>query len=89
MALDNAFEYCLAIPDTAADVRLFCLMPLWLAVSTLNHAQGNDDQFEFGSPVKISRPEVERLIGDCMNRVNDDSALRDGYTTLRQVGTTF
>lgn len=82
-ALDNAFEYCVSIPNNATDVRLFCLMPLWLAVSTLQHAQGNDDQFNPQSPVKISRPEVEALIGDCMNRVTDDAALREGYESLR------
>lgn len=63
-ALDNALEYCLLLPEAQREARLFCLLPLWMAVATLKHAQGNDAQFTAGEPVKISRSEVERLIQD-------------------------
>ena len=81
-ALDGAFEYCLAIPPEATDMRLFCMLPLWMAVRTLVHARGNDDQLTPGRPVKISREEVAHLIDDCVRRSGDDDAMRDGYSSL-------
>ncbi len=81
--LDEAFEYCLAIPDSEREIRLFCLLPLWMAVRTIAHARGNDDQFVHGAPVKISRDEVGTLINDCVSRCQDDAALRAGFAALR------
>ena len=81
--LDRAFAYCLAIPPHAREIRLFCLLPLWMAVRTLVHAKGNDAQFVPGEAVKISREEVTRLVADCLQRCQDDAALREGYAALR------
>lgn len=81
-ALDAALRYCLALPEQARELRLFCLVPLWLAVRTMVLARGNDDMFEVGRPVKITRPEVERLIADCVERAGDDSLLLSGYSAL-------
>ena len=62
---------------------LFCLLPLWMAVRSLVHARGNDDQFVTGRAVKISRPEVEALIADCVASVSDDRALVARFEELR------
>lgn len=80
--LDSALEYALAIPADQPSVRLFCLLPLWMAVRTLIHAEGNDAMFVPGAPVKITRPEVEALIGDCMKHVAADDQLRLRYQEL-------
>ncbi len=82
-ALDGALEYTLDLPVEAREVRMFCLLPLWMAVRTLQHARGNDDQFIPGRPVKISRPRVAALIADCAARADSNSALRAGFDTLR------
>jgi phytoene/squalene synthetase len=82
-ALDVAFEYCLALPPDATDVRQFCLLPLWVAVRTLELARGNDAQFIASRPVKVSREEVARLVAECRARAADDGALRQGYAALR------
>ena len=81
--LRKAFSYALAIPPNETEIRLFCLLPLWMAVRTAQLARGNDAQFRRGAPVKISREEVARLISDCVRRVNDDEALREGWHALR------
>lgn len=81
-ALEQAFEYCLSLPHDATDIRLFCLLPLWMAVATLQHARGNDAQLETGTPVKITRAEVEWLIQDCVKRVGDNASLRSGMQDL-------
>ncbi len=80
--LDQALEYTLAVPAEHTAVRLFCLLPLWMAVRTLVHARGNDAMFVAGEPVKITRSEVEQLIADCLASASDDDALRDHYDHL-------
>ena len=82
-SLDAAFEYCLALPVSAREIRLFCLLPLWMAVRTLAVARGNDAQLTPGAPVKISREEVASLIQDCGTRAGDDAALRSGFAALK------
>ncbi len=87
-ALDRALEYALALPADARDLRLFCLLPLWLAVRTLAHTRGHADQLVPGRKVKIARAEVEALIADCVQRAGDDDALRRGYAHLKALGKT-
>ena len=74
-ALHAAFQYCLAIPGTHRDVRLFCLLPLFMAVATLRHARNNDAQFDSGQPVKISRQQVSSIISQCVRLCEDDAGL--------------
>lgn len=80
--LDRALEYVISIPAEHVAIRLFCLLPLWMAVRTLVHGRGNDAMFVAGAPVKIARSEVEQLITDCMQHAGDDAALRDRYDAL-------
>ncbi len=81
-ALGAALEYALAIPPEARDVRLFCLLPLWMAVRTVEVARGNDAQFEPGAEVKIGRDEVGTLIEWCRAHCADDERLRAGFAEL-------
>jgi phytoene/squalene synthetase/2-polyprenyl-6-methoxyphenol hydroxylase-like FAD-dependent oxidoreductase len=80
--LDDALEYSLAIPADRPQIRLFCLLPLWMAARTLVLAKGNDAMFTPSEPVKIARAEVEELIADCVRHVSDDAALRTRYELL-------
>lgn len=80
--LDRAFQYTLALPAGAREVRLFCLLPLFMAARTLVHARGNDAMFVPDAPVKISRREVESLIGQCVASCGDDDQLRERYAAL-------
>ncbi len=80
--LVSALDYSLSIPPAHKDIRLFCLLPLWMAASTLAFARGNDDQFIAAHPVKISRPEVERLIAECVALSDSDEALRVAFDAL-------
>ncbi len=77
--LDSALEYTLAIPPEQTGIRLFCLLPLWMAVRTLAHADGNDAMFVPDAPVKISREEVGALIASATEHVSDDAALREQF----------
>jgi phytoene/squalene synthetase/2-polyprenyl-6-methoxyphenol hydroxylase-like FAD-dependent oxidoreductase len=80
--LDRALEYALSIPGDEKGVRLFCLLPLWMAALTLVHARGNDAMFTIGEEVKISRQAVEQVIAECMMHVSDDDYLRGRYYAL-------
>lgn len=87
ISLDSALAYSLCIPPEAKDIRLFCLLPLWMARATLVHARGNDAQFEPGSPVKIDRAEVGRIVAECQALCGDDDALRAAYDRLGNIET--
>lgn len=80
--LDAALTYTLAIPADATKLRLFCLLPLWMAVRTLVHARGNDAMFIPGQAVKISRTEVAQLIAECRLLVGNNDKLAARYTSL-------
>jgi farnesyl-diphosphate farnesyltransferase len=82
--LDQGLEYTLAIPTRFSGIRLFCLLPLWMAASTLRLAAGNDAMFVPNQPVKISRDQVRALIEECLECQGDNEKLRERYAALWQ-----
>jgi len=79
--LGKAFEYVLLIPAQQVQLRLFCLLPLWMALETLAVALGNDSVLIAERPVKISREQVNEIVEDCLRHANDDAALRRRYAS--------
>jgi len=80
--LDRALNYALAVPAEHREIRLFCLLPLWLAVKTLGLAYGNDAMFIAGQEVKVSRAQVEDVIARCATGCGDDTTLRADYEAM-------
>jgi farnesyl-diphosphate farnesyltransferase len=80
--LDQGLEYTLAIPLRFSGIRLFCLLPLWMAASTLRLAAGNDAMFVPDKPVKISRDQVRALIEECLACQGDNEKLGERYAAL-------
>jgi len=80
--LGRALQYALAVPAEHREIRLFCLLPLWLAVKTIGLAYGNDAMFKPDQQVKISRADVEDVIARCTLRCQDDSLLRADYEAM-------
>ncbi|AWV88468.1 squalene/phytoene synthase family protein [Bradymonas sediminis] len=80
--LFNALEFTLGIPPEQVEMRLFCILPLWMAARTLRHARGNDAMFIADAPVKISRAEVTELIAQALESAGDDPALRAQFAAL-------
>ncbi|MDH5492527.1 MAG: hypothetical protein OEY14_11305, partial [Myxococcales bacterium] len=72
----------LALPPSRPELRLFCLVPLWMAARTLVLGRGEDAMFRADEDVKISRDEVECLISECVAIVADDGAIRDAFARL-------
>jgi farnesyl-diphosphate farnesyltransferase len=60
--LEQAIEYTLLLPKRAPRLRLFCLWPTFFAVRTLVRIWGEEQVLTDGVRVRISRPEVRRVI---------------------------
>ncbi len=60
--LDNALEYSCLLPRKAYKVRLFCFLPLMMAIKSLEEAVFSERLFCLENPVKISRQEVVRIV---------------------------
>jgi len=80
--LDRALDYALAVPVEHREIRLFCLLPLWLAVKTIGLAYGNDAMFTVDRQVKVSREDVEDVIARCTLRCGEDTLLRADYEAM-------
>ncbi len=80
--LDRALDYALSVPPEHPEVRLFCVLPLWLAVRTIACAYRNDAMFTPNQEVKVSRQEVEEVIARCTRNVRDDELLRADYEAM-------
>ena len=82
--LDAALRYTLTIPKQHQQLRLFCLLPLWMAMETLSLAKDSDAMFEPQAKVKISRDTVARVIADCGRDCQNDEALKAAYEKMRR-----
>lgn len=78
--LDEALLYTLAIPETEKDIRMFCVLPMTLALRTLALVMRTTTSLD---ELKITRNEV----GDLYNELSaalDDGALHKIYTRERK-----
>jgi farnesyl-diphosphate farnesyltransferase len=82
--LDSALVYALALPPAYPKLRLFCLLPLWMAIRTLAVARDNDAMFTSGQEVKISRQDVADVVAECQALVARDEDLTQRYGELRR-----
>lgn len=74
--LDGAKAYALAWPaDTGAEVRLFCAVPLTLALATLDEIEDGRDVLRPGRAPKVSRERVFEVLQAARDGVRDDAAL--------------
>lgn len=60
--IGNSIDYILLIPETAARIRIFCLIPLVMAVRTLILCRDNPLVFSGKAQVKIPRREVIGIV---------------------------
>jgi farnesyl-diphosphate farnesyltransferase len=60
--LEDAIEYTCLLPRSMWSVRIFCFLPILMAVKTLSKAVNNEALFDAQNPVKISRAEVKKII---------------------------
>jgi farnesyl-diphosphate farnesyltransferase len=60
--IDSAMQYILLLPKKAVQVRMFCLIPLFMAIESYVKCMGNAEVFESGKKVKISREQVGDIV---------------------------
>jgi farnesyl-diphosphate farnesyltransferase len=60
--LGDAVEYCEVLPKTEHQIRLFCLVPVFLALRTLREVEYSPDFPVRGQRVKIGRAAVYRTV---------------------------
>lgn len=81
--LDDAVEYTMLIPAHLKGVRMFLIVPVYLAIETLVLVKSNPVQAMTGPPLKLSRKDVTRLVGAATMRVGSNKRLMEYYLTLR------
>jgi len=60
--IDAAMQYILLLPKKALQVRMFCIIPLFMAIESYVKCMGNAEVFEQGKKVKISRERVGDIV---------------------------
>jgi farnesyl-diphosphate farnesyltransferase len=75
--LRRAEEYTLVWPaDRGRDVRLFCTVPLALALATLHEVERGSDTLVPGKTPKVSRQAVMKIFADADFAIRRDDTLR-------------
>lgn len=82
-ALAGGLDYLTNLPVQHASARLFCGIPLLMAVATLAEAKNNDAQFEKELKVKISRNFTANIVTHCRANIADNAALVRAFERLK------
>ena len=84
--LDDALDYCLALPTRAYRIRIFCLTSLYFAVRTLHRAEHDPRLLDPSHKVKITRGDVYRTVATTYVVAPFDHLVRAYYRTLATTG---
>jgi farnesyl-diphosphate farnesyltransferase len=79
--LEDAIEYVTRLPRLAIRIRVFCLIPLFMALESYAKCVGNEDIFNSGKNVKISKPDVARIVRHSFAFAPFNGALRQWFNT--------
>ncbi len=86
--LEDALAYTKRIPRSSIRVRVFCLIPLFMAVESYAKCVDNEDIFNSGKTVKISKSDVARIVRNSFLLAPSNWALQQwfniGLRTVRQ-----
>jgi farnesyl-diphosphate farnesyltransferase len=81
--LDDAVEYTSYIPRHLRGVRMFLIVPVYLAAETLALVKSDPVRAMVGPAVKIPRADVARLVTAAGSRTGSNKKLIDFYLELR------
>ncbi len=82
--LDKALDYTLTIPKNETRIRLFCILPLFWALRTLELIQRNTLALLGSEKVKISKRVVRKEFLLALIHVNSNRMLRWYYRRIRE-----
>ena len=60
--LVSAMKYVIMLPEKALQVRMFCLIPLFMAIESYVKCAENCDLFDLATTVKITREQVQEIV---------------------------
>lgn len=81
--LDDAIEYAMFIPRHLKGVRMFLVIPVYLAIGTLSLIKSDPVRAMTGPPVKLNRRDVTRVVGAAAIRIGSNRKLMGYYLGLR------
>jgi len=79
--IDAAMQYILLLPKKALQVRMFCLIPLFMAIESYVKCMNNADVFDAGKKVKISREQVSDIVAKSGMWGTDNERLARWFAT--------
>jgi farnesyl-diphosphate farnesyltransferase len=81
--LRNACAYTLSWPaPQASEIRMFCAVPLALALATLDEVEKGEDTLARGATPKVTRAFVVRIFAEARSAVRSDDQLRSMFDGL-------
>ncbi len=80
---DDALDYFARFPRHLKGVRMFLIVPVYLAVETISLINKNPVQTMTGPPVKLRRGGVTRLVSAAAIRIGSNNAINEYYKKLR------
>jgi farnesyl-diphosphate farnesyltransferase len=82
--LSAALRYLMLLPMTEPRLRIFCAIPLFMAVATVRSCQGNPDVFLSDRPVRIPSGQVRAIVVRSMSLGPFNSYLQSWFTRWRR-----
>ena len=77
--LEDAIDYVTRLPRSARKIRIFCLIPLFMAIKSYAKCIGNEDVFIVGKKVKIGKDEVRKIVRNSTIMASSNWALKRWY----------
>ncbi len=82
--LDQALDYILLIPTEETRIRLFCMLPLFWAMRTLQKIQYNTLALLGSEKVKVSRSIIRKEYFRALINMRSNHLMRRHYLNLRK-----
>jgi farnesyl-diphosphate farnesyltransferase len=80
--LNDGLYYVMSLPRSSPKVRVFCLIPLFMAIESFTKCIGNENVFIKGMKVKISRAQVKNIVKKSYLYSISNTLLRKWYNKL-------
>lgn len=82
--IKQAVEYIEFLPKNESGLKIFCAIPLCMALPTLIKCEDNEKIFEYGEKVKIDRIETIKIVDDIKKNIKNDDFVKN-YCTLIKI----
>ena len=73
----NSIEYIEKLPPELQGVKVFCAIPLYMAIPTLLKCYGNEEIFDMHKKVKLSRTETFRILATIDTKIGSNGFLKE------------